>query len=91
MVQNPAGGEPVVPQAPRKTPEVRLEIEEARRRSVEEGCCGVLVERPVTGTGDEWRVHASHPDVPFGIIFERPRTDDPDGRPFPCLVDRPGP
>lgn len=82
MVPNASSGD-AVPEASRKTDEVRLAIEEARRHSVAEGCFGVLVERPVTGTHEQWRVHASHPDVPFGTTFERPIAPDSDDPPVP--------
>lgn len=82
MVTNASSGD-AVPEASRKTDEVRFAIEAACRRSVVEGCFGVLVERPVTGTNEQWRVHASHPDVPFGTIFERPIVADSADPPVP--------
>jgi hypothetical protein len=51
----------------RRVKEIGDSIERACEQSIQEGRNGVLVEK----LGDEWRITPSHPDVPFGAIYER--------------------
>lgn len=48
---------------------INAAIERACEASIQEGRNGVLVER--TEGRSRWVVHTSHPDVPYGAIYER--------------------
>lgn len=56
----------------KKVREVGDAIERACEQSIQEGRNGVLVVK----TNGEWQVFASHPDVPYGAIYERNAPDE---------------